>query len=165
MPKSKLGWCICCVLNILSSMDWIMNLGNLLHFSLYNNYLKEGKCSSFVFSFLRKIVLLSRITSNVLLCLSMLSMTPYGPLGQLDSAVPPVSLPNFLCTQSLPCWWYGRRSRKNFCVSSAQQQLKHPCTISAVPSTNPNNTSLSAAMKKINSTSEKTSTGIPRSFI
>lgn len=58
------------------------------------------------------------------------------PLGQLGSAVPPVS-PQPLAHPQLLHWWGEEQERPRPCVILAQQ-LKHAWVIRAVSNTNPN---------------------------
>lgn len=50
------------------------------------------------------------------------------------------------------------------CVRAAQKQLKHPCVISTISNTNPKYSSISAAIKKINSTPTRTSTNRKKDY-
>ena len=92
--------------------------------------------------------------------LYMLSMMSYGmgcPFGQLgwlsglcplpSSCVPPASSLAGRCEEQKRPW---------LCVSTAQRELKHPCVISAVSSTNPKHSPIPATMKKIYSIPAKT---------
>ena len=81
-----------------------------------------------------------------------------NPLGQLGSAVPAVSPPNSLCPPpaSSLVGWGEKQKNPWLCVSPAQQQLKHPCVINTVFSTNPKHSPIQATVKKINSIPAKT---------
>lgn len=88
--------------------------------------------------------------------LLLLSTEPFdteNPLGQVGSAVLPVSHPNYLSIPSC-----GSRIRKRergtctwHCTSTVQQQPKHRCVINTVLVTNPKHTTVRAAAKNVNS--------------
>lgn len=59
-------------------------------------------------------------------------MMSYGreyPFGELNSAVPVISPPNFLHPE-LTCWQGSVRKKRRWpCLSVTQQQIKHRCAI------------------------------------
>jgi len=76
----------------------------------------------------------------------------------VGSAVPAGSPPNFLCTSTLLTGGGCEEEKRPWlCVSTAQQQLKHPCVINTVFSTNAKHSPILATMKKINSFPAKAS--------
>ena len=87
---------------------------------------------------------------------------PLVSWGQLSQLCPLTTS----CAPPAPCWRGGVRSRKGLvlCVSTTQQQLKHPCIINTVSSTNPKHSPIPATMKKINSIPAKTSTAAHKSM-